>query len=82
MEALDGNSIAGALFEVFGFEMTTATGTCRHCGTEAKVAELVVYSRAPGTVVRCRSCGGVVMVLVEVRGITQGHFGGFALRDT
>jgi hypothetical protein len=81
MEALDGNSIAGALFEVFGSEMTTATGSCRHCGTEAKVAELLVYSRAPGMVVRCRNCCGVVMVLVAVRGTVRGHFGGFELRD-
>jgi hypothetical protein len=26
--------------------------------------------QAPGTVARCRSCRGVLMVLVEVRGIT------------
>ena len=28
----------------------------------------VVYLEAPGTVVRCRICGSVVMVIVEVRG--------------
>jgi hypothetical protein len=70
MAALDGNAIAGLLFEVFGDEMTTATGVCGSCGATGVVAELVVYLRAPGTVVRCRSCGSVLMVLVTARGIT------------
>jgi len=70
MEALDGNAIAGLLFDVFGEEMTTATSICATCGDDAAVAELTVYLRAPGTVVRCRSCGNVQMVLVTVRGIT------------
>jgi hypothetical protein len=69
MHALDGNAIAGLLHEVFGAEMTTATGTCAHCGAAAQVAELVVYLEAPGTVVRCRSCESVLMVIAEVRGI-------------
>jgi Family of unknown function (DUF6510) len=69
MEALDGNAIAGLLLEVFGVEMTTATGTCAHCGAAGQVAELVVYVRAPGTVARCRSCESVLVVIVDVRGI-------------
>jgi hypothetical protein len=68
MDALDGNVIGGALFQHFGTEMTAAVGTCAHCGTSAQIGELVVYTRAPGTVVRCRHCLGVVMVLVSVRG--------------
>lgn len=68
MEALDGNVIAGPLFEHFGTEMTTMRGTCAHCGNRAQIAELLVYVRAPGTVVRCRRCTNVVMVLVPVRG--------------
>ena len=32
MDALDGNAIAGLLLEVFGAEMTTATGFCARCG--------------------------------------------------
>jgi hypothetical protein len=65
MEPVDGNAIAGALYEYFGGEMTTATGTCAHCGTAAQIAELRVYSRAPGAVVRCRTCGNVVIVVVR-----------------
>jgi len=70
MDALDGNAIAGLLYEVFGAEMTTATGTCASCGASGRVAELEVYLRAPGTVARCRSCMSVLMVLVTVRGTT------------
>jgi hypothetical protein len=68
MDALDGNAIAGELFELFGEEMTTAVGTCRHCGATGMVAELRVYMRAPGAVARCPHCDGVTMVLVNVRG--------------
>ncbi len=68
--ALDGNAIGGLLIEVFGIEMTTATGTCGTCGTISQVAELAVYLRGPGTVVRCRACGSALMVFVPVRGIT------------
>jgi len=70
MEALDGNAIGGLLLEVFGTEMTTAVGTCIYCGDTGPLAELVVYRPGPGTVVRCRVCGNVVMVFVQVRGIT------------
>jgi uncharacterized protein DUF6510 len=70
MQALDGNAIAGLLFDVFGREMTTATGSCVTCGATGHVAEFEVYLRAPGTVVRCRSCRNVLMVFVTVRGIT------------
>ena len=70
MDALDGNAIAGLLVDVFGREMTTATGVCVNCGSGGHVAEFTVYLRAPGAVVRCRSCSSILMVLVTVRGIT------------
>jgi hypothetical protein len=66
MEALDGNSLAGPLFEHYGAEMTAISGTCTHCGATALIAQLVVYLRAPGAVARCPSCGQVVMVVVSV----------------
>jgi hypothetical protein len=69
-DALDGNAIGGALHEVFGAELTAAAIECAYCGAAGHVAELVVYVRAPGTVARCRSCGNVSMVLVEIRGVT------------
>ena len=70
MAGLDGNAIAGMLEAVFGTELTTASGACAACGRRSLVAELAVYLHGPGTVVRCRHCGGVVMVLVEARGVT------------
>jgi Family of unknown function (DUF6510) len=69
MEALDGNAIGGLLLEVFGVEMTTATGTCDSCGAVGLVAELMVYRQAPGTVVRCPACERVLMVFSQVRGV-------------
>lgn len=61
---LDGNAIAGDLFAVFAREMTAVVGRCRNCAAASAVAELCVYPRAPGTVVRCPSCQAVVIVLV------------------
>jgi hypothetical protein len=63
--AIDGNAIGGLLIDAFGREMTVAKSTCAACGASRPVAEQVVYQRAPGTVVRCRSCGSVLMVLVR-----------------
>jgi diaminopimelate epimerase len=79
MYALDGNAIAGPLLESFGVEMTEASGTCAHCGNGSRIAELAIYLRAPGTVVRCPTCAGIVMVLVEIRGALRVHMDGFRL---
>ncbi len=79
MDALDGNAIAGLLLEHFGSEMTTVRGSCAHCGASAQVAELRVYMRAPGNVVRCPACGSVVMVLVTIRGALRIDDSGFKL---
>ena len=67
---VDGNAIGGLLAGVFGADMTTAAGTCGPCGAVSQVAELAVYRPGLGTVVRCRLCDAVLMVFVEVRGIT------------
>jgi uncharacterized membrane protein len=66
---LDGNAIGGLLIEVFGAEMTMAVATCGSCGMAGPVAELAVYEHGPGTVVRCRSCGTVLMAFVRIRGV-------------
>ena len=63
--ALDGNAIGGLLHEIFGTEMTTAEATCGHCGNTTQVAEAIVYLRAPGTVMRCRTCTSVLAVVVR-----------------
>jgi hypothetical protein len=76
--AVDGNAIGGLLLEVFGTEMTTATGACAECGAVGQVAEFAVYRPGLGTVVRCRSCQNVLMAFVKVRGITCVDLGGLA----
>jgi hypothetical protein len=55
---------------VFGHEMTTAFGTCASCGARSMLGEFRVCLCAPGVVARCRHCDSVVMVFVEVRGVT------------
>lgn len=65
---LDGNAIGGLLREIFAMEMTNAQGTCGSCGAVNEVGRVQVYVRAPGTVVRCPSCGHVLMRIVRGRG--------------
>jgi Family of unknown function (DUF6510) len=67
---LDGNAVGGLMLELFGVEMTTATGICRTCGQAEPVARLEVYMDAPGTVVRCLHCKSVVMRIVRGPGRT------------
>ena len=62
---LDGNAIGGLLHEVFGAEMTVAEATCANCGNTALVAQAVVFVKAPGVVVRCRTCDSVLAVVVR-----------------
>jgi Family of unknown function (DUF6510) len=69
MTRLDGNAIAGELFDIFGEEMTTATGTCSSCGSTRPLGELAVYRQAPGVVARCSRCENVMLVIVEIRGV-------------
>ena len=78
MDALDGNAIGGLLIDVFGTEMTAARSTCATCGANRPVAELVVYRQAPGTVVRCRTCGNVLMVFVKAHGFIGVDLAGLA----
>jgi DNA-directed RNA polymerase subunit RPC12/RpoP len=78
MDAVDGNAIGGLLIDIFGAEMTAASSTCATCGATRPVAELVVYQRAPGTVVRCRTCGSVLMVLVTRTDVISVDLSGLA----
>ncbi len=66
MSHLDGNAIGGVLGEIVGYELTTATSTCDGCGKLDLVAELVVYTRCPGIVVRCPACDSVLMRIVRI----------------
>ena len=61
------------LAQVFGVELTTAKGVCAHCGAHAVVAECEVYVGGPGAVARCRTCMGLLLVVVEVRDAHDGR---------
>jgi ribosomal protein S27E len=76
--ALDGNAIGGLLLEIFATDMTSAEATCAACGAVRPVAETAVYLRGPGTVVRCRSCTSVLMVISRVRGLNCVDLSGLA----
>lgn len=65
---LDGNALAGLLSEMFAVEMTTAVVSCAHCGATGVVAAEQVYVQAPGVVVRCPGCTGVIMRFAQIRG--------------
>jgi ribosomal protein S27E len=82
MAAVDGNAIGGLLLEVFGTDLTDAEATCATCGTTGPVAETVVYLDAPGTVVRCRNCSGLLMVISQIRGIRCVDLRGLEALDT
>jgi hypothetical protein len=81
---LDGNTAAGPLREIFALEMTAASGRCSGCGHEAVLAEAHLYAQAPGLIVRCAHCEGVLLRLVrgpdrvwlDLRGVSYLQFSG------
>ena len=62
---LDGNAMAGVLGEVFAVDVTLAVGACRGCGDRRPLAELRAWVQAPGTVLRCAGCDGVMVRVVR-----------------
>jgi hypothetical protein len=58
--------------------MTDAVATCGSCGAAGPVAGTVVYLRVPGTVVRCRSCTAMLMVISQIRGTSCVDLSGLA----
>jgi len=61
---LDGNAVAGLLQEVFAVEMTTAVGTCDHCGRSEPIGAVRVF-RGAGTVLRCPHCNNALVKIVK-----------------
>jgi hypothetical protein len=62
---LDANAVGGLLMELFGTDMTAAASQCAHCGNRGPVATLLAYVHAPGTVLRCSICTGIVMRIMR-----------------
>jgi hypothetical protein len=67
---LDGNGIAGVLGEIFVHEMTAARVECGSCGRVEPVGAEHAYVDAPGTVLRCCHCDGVLLVVTHAEGRT------------
>jgi hypothetical protein len=47
--------------------MTEAEATRATCGAVGPVVETVVYLRGPGTMVRCPTCSGMLLVISQIR---------------
>lgn len=62
---VDGNAIAGTLEMAFAGDVTAVPGRCAHCGAVNAIGALHAYVRGPGAVLRCPSCDGVVLRVVE-----------------
>jgi hypothetical protein len=69
-QVLDGNALAGPLASVFQADVTAVPGRCVDCGTVSVVGALRAYVRAPGAVLRCPVCDGVVLRVVETEEAT------------
>jgi hypothetical protein len=61
----DGNSMGGALHDVFAVDVTAAVGRCASCGNTGPLAEGRVFGPAPGLVLRCPRCGQPLLRLVR-----------------
>jgi hypothetical protein len=62
---LDGNAVAGVLYEIFSAEMTTSIAECGSCGRQAELATLLAFTQAPGIVLRCPTCESIVLRIVQ-----------------
>lgn len=68
MDNLDGNVLAGASSDIFGFDLTTSQGQCNSCEDIAALGQAMVYGMPLGFVARCRKCDQILMVIVDQRG--------------
>lgn len=62
---LDANATAGLLYEIFGVEMTASPTECANCGNEGEIGELLAFTQGPGVILRCSTCGNVVLRIVQ-----------------
>jgi Family of unknown function (DUF6510) len=68
-QRLDGNAAAGALGEVFSFEVTMAEYACGGCESTDRLGGAMVYEvRELGIIVRCPSCDNALIRLAHNRG--------------
>jgi ribosomal protein S27E len=72
---VDGNALGGVLLEVFGREMTDTHGSCATCGSVHPMGAMMVY-RSAGDVMRCPTCGNVLVVVTTIHERTRIHLAG------
>jgi hypothetical protein len=65
MAPRDGNAAAGAMREIFAFDVTTARVTCRECAAVGQIGEARVFGGTMGFVFRCAGCDGVIVRVVR-----------------
>ncbi len=63
---LDGNALAALFHDMFGREMTYERACCDVCGAIGRLGSLMAYMDAPGAVLRCATCGSVLLVAVAL----------------
>ena len=62
---LDGNAVAGLMYDLFGVEMTASPTECAHCGRKGQFGTLLAFTQAPGVVLRCPACENVMIRIVQ-----------------
>ena len=62
---VDGNAAAGLLGAVFGLDLSAARARCEGCGMIAELGAEPAYHQSMGTVLRCRGCDSVMLVVVQ-----------------
>ena len=62
---LDGNSAAGLFSEVFSVDLTVARATCAGCDAVGELGALQMWAVEMGAVLRCSTCGNVVLRLTS-----------------
>jgi hypothetical protein len=72
---LDGNALAGLLYESFGTEMTAAVRRCQSCGTQSELGAHRAYWGA-GAVLRCPVCGDIGLRIGILPGRNVIHLAG------
>lgn len=79
---VDGNAAAGPLGEILRLDITTAIGTCRHCGSAAPLSEAIVERDDDGVILLCRSCGHTLVTYLSRAGRQYLEFAGLLSLST
>jgi hypothetical protein len=58
---LDGNALAGVLYELFDTEMTSTPVECASCGRVGELGSLWAFTESPGYVLGCPDCQKIVI---------------------